>query len=167
MITIEQYLEYIQEQRGPRGKPSPSFAYELVHGKPAPSGRTGRCPSPTKQKRWNGMYVDANLKNEWLRDLNKIKNVEIRGVCEGHNEDWPAYVSFRISPEMEKNKPFLDKIAKTLSSYKYTVCGWDQGALGRPRFVCATPLYYGHPDKRAWIEWWSKLSDRIAKVVNT
>ena len=56
------YMQLLKEQVG-RGrglelgkggykkKPSPTFAYELVHGKAIPGGwRSGRCPLPHKTK---------------------------------------------------------------------------------------------------------------------
>jgi len=161
--------EQFQKEKGKGGfkkKPSPTFAYELVHGKPVPGGwRSGRYPLPHKTKNWKGVQVDFDLKNKWLDDLNSILNVEIRGSCAGHSEDWVSYIAFRINPSLEKDKTFLNKITQTLNKDKYTKCGWDIGTQNRPRFVCATPLL-PNKERAKWEKWWSTLADRIDQAVN-
>ena len=174
MITIKEYLEYIQEQRdkeigkgGIKRKPSPTFAYELVYGKSVPGDwRSGRYIGPHKTRLWNGMEVDAHLKDKWLSDLNKIPNVEIRGTCEGHDDDWPTYISFRVDPKYDKNKSFLNKVVKNLNRDKNTKCGWDLGTQDRPRLVCSAPLYYGCKKQNEWTKWWITLPSRLNKAVN-
>lgn len=168
----EYYLRHIQEQEIgragiPKKKPSPSFAYELVYKKPAPSNRRGRPPFPVEHKLWKGFTVDKHLKDKWLSDLNNIPNVEIRGSCEGHNKDWVSYVAFRLDPKYDNDKAFLKSVTKKLSHYPDTVCGYDIGTQGRPRFVVATPLFYGCDRQQDWEKWWNQIARRINKAVNS
>lgn len=177
MINLDGYLSYIQEQRGRKQelgkggvkkKPSPSFAYELVHKKSVPDGfRSGRYPGSHRTKKWNRIDVDAHLKDKWLTDLSKIPNVEIRGSCEGHGADWPSYISFRVNPKHDKDKTFLNKVIKELNKSKDTRCGWDVGTQNRPRFVCATPLFYGCKKQNEWVKWWNNIASRINSAVNS
>jgi len=167
----ENYLRQLQEQEIgkagiPKKKPSPSFAYELVYKKPAPPNRRGRPPFPVEHRVWKGLVVDKHLKDKWLSDLNNIPNVEIRGTCEGHNKDWVSYVAFRLDPKYDDNKAFLKSVAKKLSQYPNTVCGYDIGTQGRPRFVVATPLFYGCDKQKEWENWWNNIARRINKAVN-
>jgi len=171
MTTIGEYLNFIQGQHeigkgGAKRKPSPTFAWELVKGKKYPGWRRGRPDFHTDEKPWRGMSVDAHLKDKWLADLNNIPNVEIRGTCEGHNSEWPTYIAFRISPKIE-NRRKLNDVVKKLNRDKFTRCGYDIGTEGRPRFVCASPLYYKGPDQPAWVKWWNSIAVRINKAVNS
>jgi len=171
MDVIDKYLYYLQEQEIgrigiPKKKPSPSFAYELVYNKPAPKNRRGRPPFPTEHKVWNGMEVDKHLKDKWLKDLNNIPNVEIRGSCEGHSDEWITYIAFRLDPKFDKNKSFLNKVVSRLNKGKNTKCGFDIGTANRPRFICASPLYYKCKKHVDWIKWWESLSSRLNKAVN-
>jgi len=174
MTTIGEYLKYVQEKKdkreigkgGVKTKPSPTFAYELVYGKSVPGGwRTGRYPGPHKTRKWKGLDVDTHLENKWLNDLNKITGVEIRGTCEGHDKDWVTYIAFRIDLKFDKDKRKLNDVINKLNKDKNTKAGWDIGTKKRPRFVCASPLYYKCPKHNEWIKWWSTIASRISKSV--
>ena len=167
---IDKYLAEIQ-RGSPLRKPSPSLAYELINKKPCPSDRRGRYPGQVAEKSWKGVHVDKSLENKWLKDLNNLKNVEIRGTCSGHGPEggdsleWVTYVAFRVDPSME-NKANISKILKKLNSNKDTVAGSDIGMQGRPRFVVAAPLYYQCGKHTEWIKWWSNISKNINIAVN-
>jgi len=165
-MSLENYLNEIQQRGGPDRKPSPSFAYELVFNKSAPSNRRGRPPFVTTHKMWNGISIDSHLEDKWLNDLNNIPNVEMRGSCEGHNKEWVSFVSFRLSPKFDNNKSFLNKVVSNLNKDPNTVAGFDIGVQGRPRFVVATPLYYGCEKQDEWKKWWTTLASRLDKSVN-
>lgn len=172
---LNKYLQKIQEQHDPeygksglpKKKPSPSFAYELIFGKPAPSNRRGRPPFPVDHKEWKGMTVDKHLKDKWLKDINNISNCEIRGSCEGHAKDWPTYIAFRILPKNDKNKSLLNKIVDRLNKGKHTKCGWDIGMQNRPRFICTCPFFYTGKNDKEWNEWWTTISSRLNKAINS
>jgi hypothetical protein len=40
--------------------------------------------SGKQERRWRNMTVDANLRDEWLVDLNRMCILELRSICEGH-----------------------------------------------------------------------------------
>lgn len=167
---IDKYLAEIQ-RGSPRRKPSPSLAYEVINKKPCPPERRGRYPGNVEGKNWQGIHVDKSLKSKWLKDLNNIPNVEIRGSCSGHGPDggnsleWVTYVAFRIDPSME-NKGIINKIIRKLNSFKNTSAGSDIGMQGRPRFVVAAPLYDKCEKHKEWVEWWAKIASRINQAVN-
>lgn len=170
MKILNNYLQELQEDNkielgkgGIKRKPSPTFAYEVVYKKQVPGGwRRGRFPGKYETKTWRGIEVDSHLEDKWLDDLNKIKIIEMRGSCEGHSKDWITYIAFRLDPKHDKDKLYLDKVAKNLSKDKRTVCDWDIGTQERPRFVCAAKLWYG---EKEWESWWDTLASRIKKAV--
>ena len=171
-MLLENYLSELQEvdfgRRGQSGrKPSPSFAYELVFKKPAPSNRRGRPNFPTEHKMWNGINMDKHLEDKWLKDLNSIPNVEMRGSCEGHNAEWVSFIAFRLDPKYDNNKSFMNKVVTRLNKYPNTVSGFEIGMQGRPRFVVASPLYYGCEKQDEWKKWWTTLSSRLDKAINS
>jgi hypothetical protein len=146
-------------------KPSPTLAYEAVYGKsPKDKYRRGRPPFQVKEKIWNGIEVDYSLKNRWLENLNNIPNVEIRGTCAGHSEDWVSFVVFRITDDEILKK--VTRIVKELSSYKNTYSKYDIGMEGRIRIVCATNLYDGCENQKDWENWWNMLPYIINKAIN-
>jgi hypothetical protein len=145
-------------------KPAPSLAYEVVYGKLPPNNRGGRYPGQAETKKWKGIEVDKHLKDKWLRDLNNIKNVEIRSSCEGHAEDWITYVVFRLEPYLE-SKENVEKVAQTLTNYDNVYSGYDIGQQNRPRIVCAAPLWYNGPDQDKWEKWWDGIAKKIESAV--
>lgn len=169
MKILNNYLKSLQEQKnnelgkgGIKRKPSPTFAYELVYKKQIPGGwRGGRYPGNYNSKLWNGISVDEHLEDKWLNDLNKIKSIEMRGSCEGHSKDWISYIAFRLNPKYDKNKAYLSKVSQNLNKNKNVFCGWDVGTQGRPRFVCASKLWYG---QKGWEDWWISLAKKIRKA---
>jgi hypothetical protein len=169
-MILKNYLLFLEQHElgkgGVKTKPSPTFAWELVNKRKYPGWRRGRYPGKVEEKIWNGMGVDIHLENKWLNDLNKIKNVEIRGSCEGHDKEWVTYISFRVSPKYDKNESFLNKVCNNLNKHKFTVSGWDIGTQDRPRFVVASPLYYGCDKQYEWENWWNNIAKRIDKAVN-
>lgn len=176
MIIVDRYLSYLQEQhyiRGPRPgkKPAPTFAWELVHGKKYPGWRPGRAPGGAEERLYKGYYVDKHIKDKWLSDINRIKNIEIRSSCEGHGPpgemklDWSTYIGFRLDPSIE-SKSKANDVIKKLNRDKNTRAGWDIGMQKRPRIICAAPLYYKCAKHKEWLRWWDTLASRINKAVN-
>lgn len=137
---------------------SPSLAHKAVYGKEPSTYLRGRTTHP--QKTWNGIPVDKQLKDSWLKKLNNINGVEIRGSCAGHDKDRVSYVTFRLDPNRDKE---AKKIAKKLDQLKGTHAIADVGREGRPRIVVATKKWYG---KKGWADWWKKTPDQINKIVN-
>ena len=107
-MIINQYLKHIQESKViTRNANAPCAAFETVYGKKCPHKR-GRYEKPHKQKKWNDIMVDGHLKDKWLNDLSKIKEIEIRSSCEGHESTWVTYIIFRLNDKSKENKPYLN-----------------------------------------------------------
>ena len=117
-MLLENYLQEIQRGSSLR-KPSPTFAYELVYGKSPAGFRRGRFPGKYESKIWNGISVDSHLKDEWLDGLNSIKEIEMRGSCEGHTKEWITFITFRITNKSkESDEKYLDKILEKFTPSK-------------------------------------------------
>ncbi len=158
---LNKYLSRLTERKViSKSANAPCVAYELVYGKKCPHKR-GKNPSHG-QKLWNNFYVDENLDNKWLIDLNNIKEIEMRSSCEGHDKNWIAFVIFRLrNKSIEKNKNKLQQIIINIeSSDRLTKCAYDIGRQRRPRIIVAAPIWFKQP---LWEEWWSTLALRIKK----
>jgi len=161
--NIDKFLNILEERlKGIDRKPSPTIAWEIVYNNKMKEWRGGRYPYQHKTKIWNGMSVDYNLKDKWLNDLNNIKEIEIRGSCEGHDKDWVSYIAFRFKDSKYENKDYIENFVKKMKKHPNTFCDWDIGMEKRPRIVCATNLLFSE-NKKEWEEWWNSLSDRIKK----
>jgi len=168
MKSIQKYLQevtYWQKGEGSRfggsgKKNAPTFAWETVHGKEYPGGtKSGR--SGDKQRIWNGLGVDYDLKDKWLDDLSNIKNVQIRASCQGHppRGENPAFIIFRPKNESKSNI-----IVKKLHDGRLTFCKADTGNMGFTRICIATPLFAHGPKHKLWEKWWDTLAIRIQRA---
>jgi hypothetical protein len=45
------------------------------------------------EKRWRDFCVDKNLEEDWLERLNRLKSLNLVGVCEGHFDQRPSSAS--------------------------------------------------------------------------
>jgi len=150
-------------QRGQAGrKNAPMLAWETVHGKPYPGFKSGRVPN-AKERSWNGIMVDTELKNEWLEALNNISQITVRSSCQGHKPEgeWPSFIIIRL-----KNESKVNKVVKQLHDGKFTFCKAERGPQGFMRVCIATPLYAKGSKHNLWEKWWSTLPARIQKAVN-
>jgi hypothetical protein len=136
---------------------SPSLAYKAIHGKVPKKYIPGKTAHP--QKIWKGIPIDKELKTKWIKNLNSMKNIEMRGSCAGHGPDRTSYVVFRLKPGQDKRA--VD-VAKHLNKIPDIYSISDVGREGRPRIVAASKTYYG---KKDWDKWWDKLPDSINKSV--
>ncbi len=142
-------------------KNAPTFAWETVHNKSYKGFKSGRIPG-SKEKLWNGIYIDYNLKEKWLKDLNNIKEIEIRSSCQGHppKGEWPSFVIFRM---IDNSKYNVKNIVNKLHNGKDTFCKYEIGNNNQIRICVATLYYYGCEENNKWEKWWNTLSDKIKK----
>ena len=49
---------------------------------PIKQAELGSCPE--HQRVWRDRFVDKNLKDEWLEQLNNLKTLNLISICEGH-----------------------------------------------------------------------------------
>ena len=138
---------------------SPSLAYKAVHGKAPKEFLSGKTGHP--QKLWKNIPVDKEIKVKWLKKLNTMKDIEMRGSCSGHGPNRTSYIVFRLPPKQDK---YAKKVAKRLNKMRGVYSISDVGSEGRPRIVVASKTWHGHP---GWENWWNNLPSRIEKnVVN-
>jgi hypothetical protein len=81
-----------------------------------------------KQERmWRNITVDANLREEWLVDLNGMRALELRSICEGHVA--------RVDP-LSRNAHINAAIREPLQPYFHR--HWDdlQEPIGRLVATC-------------------------------
>jgi hypothetical protein len=104
--------------------------------------------------------VDKEIHNSWLKKLNNMEDIEVRGSCAGHGKERPSYISFRMK-DKKKDKN-AKKVAKNLNKIRGVHAISEIGAQGRPRIVVATKNYAG---KKGWKYWWKHLPDRISRSI--
>jgi len=163
MKLYEQFL-FERSQIITKNASSPCAAYEAVHGKVCPHRKfgpgRGRYPGAHSTKTWNGMNVDGHLKDQWLRDLNMISQIELRSVCEGHDSDWLTHVAFRFRDP--KYNMRAATIQRKLEGDGVTKTASGIGKEGRLRVLVAANLWYGQP---GWEKWWAALPGRLKSAV--
>ena len=131
---------------------APTFAYNTIYGKNPKSFLTGRTDSP--KKLWNGLSVDAGLKDKWLNDLNGLK-VEIRSSDEGKSKERPAFIIFRMPEKYDKlHKKMVKELDKNNDLYVKS----DIGMSNRPRICVANKIKKGD---KGWSKWWDALPKKI------
>jgi hypothetical protein len=136
---------------------APMMAYKTVYGKYPEEPMRGRTDYPKKE--WKGLWVDKNLKNEWLEKLNSI-GVEIKSTEEGKDKMRVAAVTFRLPEEKDD---LYKEVEKQLKKEKDLKVSSDIGVEGRPRICVAKDIWVG---KEGWEEWWSSLPKKIERAFN-
>lgn len=140
---------------------SPELAYKIVYGKMPPKFMRGRTDDP--KKTWNNITVDQDLKDEWLKDLNSIKNIEIRASCAGHSSERVAYVVFRPNNQTDD---YCKKVVSKLKQCKNTKAGYDIGNKNQFRICVTTKNWFNKtPNNKLWYEWWGNLADCIRRAI--
>lgn len=139
------------------GRPvnSPTLASIAVFGEGAKWLR-GRTAHPTRI--WRGIEVDEHLTDEWLDELNRLPDIEVRASCEGHRDGdgfRPTYLIFRLLPEKDSK---AESVAEVLSKEEGVYSLADIGSEARPRIVVAAKLAYSDP---GWQEFWSGMANRV------
>jgi len=137
---------------------APTFAYKTVYGKEPKTFLFGRTDAP--KKIWNGLQVDAGLKDKWLNNLNNLP-VEIRSSDEGKSKERPAFIIFRMPEKYDKlHKKMVNELDKNKDIYANS----EVGMAGRPRICVANKVKKG--DKN-WEKWWNSLPGKIDKAYSS
>ena len=137
---------------------SPTFAYQAVYGKLPDKPMRGRSGSP--KRIWNGMEIDEHLKDEWLKELNSIPEIEMRASDEGKSEERVAFIVFRMKDLKDDCK--VQAISDRLGKLKGIYSKYDTGQGDRLRIVIAGKIKYGDKD---WEDWWNGLSGKIKNII--
>lgn len=131
---------------------APTFAYQTVYGEDPPHFLRGRTNSPKKE--WRGLYVDAELKDEWLDQLNALP-IDVRSTEEGKSDMRPAFMMFRMPPQLDELH--VDMV-NNLDKHSDLFVGANVGQGGRPRICVANRITNQDPE---WSRWWSELPSKI------
>lgn len=131
---------------------APTFAYQTVYGRDPPQFLRGRTNSP--KKLWKGLYVDEGLKDEWLEDLNALP-IDIRSSEEGKNDLRPAFVMFRMPPDLDD---LHQDMTEQLGEFSDLITASSIGQGARPRICVANKLTKHDPE---WEKWWNELPSKI------
>ncbi len=134
---------------------APMMAYKTVYGKFPEEPLKGRTDSHKKE--WKDLWVDKNLKKEWLEKLNSI-GVEIRSTEEGKDKVRVAAVIFRMPKGKDK---LYNEVKKNLKEDKDLFVSSDIGMGRRPRICVAKDIWRG---KEGWEEWWNSLPRKIERA---
>lgn len=156
MNTIALFLENSMMFNNRRMN-APEFAYYTIYKKMPSTPLRGRID--TEHKTWNGILVDAPLKDEWLNELNTIKNIEIRSSCAGHSKERVTFVIFRPK---NQDEDYVKTIVDKLNKCKDTFANYNLGVQGFYRICVTTKNYYDeNKDNKKWATWWKKLPNCI------
>lgn len=138
---------------------APMIAYKAVYGKLPAEPIPGQSGTPRKE--WNGLQVDAHIKDKWLDKINNIKGIEIRSTEEGKSDERVAHVIFRFKNKIHDTA--AQGIANSIGQNPdyYTLV--DEGTEGRPRIVVAGQVQYG---KAGWSAWWDDIGNVIERAMS-
>lgn len=140
---------------------SPQLAFKAVYGYYPSTMYRGRTFS--EKRMWNGIEVDGPLKDEWLDSLNKIRGIEIRSSCAGHDANRVAFIVFR---PYRQDENYVKQVVKKLKKCPRTFSIYDIGNRGKFRIVVATDNWHRMSGSNLnWEKWWEQISHCIEKAV--
>lgn len=159
MKYLDNYLNYIFEQQNSRtrGMNAPEFAYYTLYGK-KPDRIRGRTDEHAKKK-ISGIEIDRDIPSKTIKELFKIKEIEMRSSCQGSSEIRPSFIIFRPKNQDEK---YVKKLVKNLNKQNEIKSQYDLGQQGKYR-ICVTWKTWAGKDGNE--EWWLSLPDKIRKSV--
>jgi len=137
---------------------SPTFAYYAVYDKLPDIPLKGKTDSP--KKIWNDIEVDEHLKDEWMKELNSIPEIEIRASDEGKSDERVAFIVFRMKDSKDDCK--VQAISNKLNEMEGLYSKYDTGQEDRLRIVVAGKIKLGDKD---WEEWWNSLAGNIKNII--
>lgn len=155
MITLlNEYINYLFETTQSNMN-APEFAYyTLYNKKPKPGQIRGRTGSHYKKK-INGIEIDKRIPSKTIKELFKIKEIEMRSSCQGENEERPSYIIFRPINQDEK---YVKKLVNNLNKQKEIKSNYDIGRQGKYR-ICVTWKTWS--EKEGNEKWWKELPNKI------
>jgi hypothetical protein len=137
---------------------APEFAYRCLYNKPANPPIYGREASHPSRM-YNGIPIDKNIPLAAIKNLNKIKDIELTSSCQGDSDRHLSFVIFRA---LNRDEKYSESIVKKLNKYKDVSCCYDIGQAELPRIVVTTRLL-GDQDIKKFEKWWMNLSVIIKK----
>lgn len=159
MLNINKLVAYTVEQRDLQVN-APTFIYNIAYNKKPPSLR-GR--SNHKQKKFKDILVDKKIPTKSLKDLNKIKEIEMRASCQGDSYDKPTFIIFR---PIDQDKDKIKKLVKNLNRFSNVKAGSDMGNDGKYRIGITSPdLWYNKEKIKMFNTFWEELPIIIRKSI--
>lgn len=73
---------------------------------------TGGLPQNTGKK-WQGLDVDLELKDDWLGRMNAIPGITVTGTCAGHPEVTPNPTRYLRQHILDFSRPFISFVIET------------------------------------------------------
>lgn len=146
---------------------SPQFAYKIMYGKMDPTFTGKLYFTPKKLIHLNNnsqIYVDENLKEEWIHKLNNINSIDIRSTCEGHDSKYITHIIFRPN---DQNLDQIKAKIKILNKLPDTKSNFDIGNGGLYRIGIATKNWYrSNADNTKWKNWWENSIKSLEETFN-
>lgn len=163
MITIEENRNFFgnfnpQDQKFYK-KNASTFAYEILYNKPATNIITPPFPRHST-KNIGGIDVDAGIPTVAIKDLNKIKNIQIRATCQGSDSNHPTYVIFRTENQTE---PFVNDVVRYINNVAPFKAKAEKGNNGYFRIGVTAMSWYG---RKNFQKFWELISQTIDNAVN-
>jgi len=139
-----------------------TMAYQTVYNK-LPINPIRRQFNNT-EKLYHGMFVDSELDNKWLDDLNNIDEVEITSVCSGHDADRISHVIFK---PINQDVYYLEQIVNTLNNNRFKTKSMKNIGMGGHYRICVATRnwYVDGQNNDSWRNWWQDIATRIKKAV--
>jgi hypothetical protein len=155
---IDVILELFNKDRyrGPSKENAPTFIYKILYGKEPRTPIRGMINS--EEKLYKGIYIDKNIPDDSLDELNSIKEIEIRSSCEGHSPERPTFIIFRLKNNSDEKRVKI--LVEKLNRYKDIKAGYGYGNMDELRIGVTTNLYYDKNPKKFEI-WWLELPKKI------
>jgi len=141
---------------------SPTFAYYTLYGKYPDFPIRGKSDSPKKE--YNGIFVDENLKNEWLDRLNNLP-VEIKSTEEGKDDVRVSHVAFRLYEPYCYDEYQLKEISDKINKYDGYYSSINLGMENKWRLIVCGNNWIDRTTIDEWEQWWEKLLDILENIL--
>jgi len=153
MIKLfEKYKIFHNEQKQKLN--SPTFAYYTLYRKYPDFAIRGK--SDSAKKLYNGIYVDKNLKIEWLNKLNKLP-IEIKSTEEGKDNIRISHAAFRLYEPDCYNEQKAKEISNNINKYTNFYSSIDFGMENKWRIMVCGSNWMNKTTIKDWEKWWENL----------
>lgn len=133
---------------------APEFAYYTLYGYVPSGGIRGRGENHPK-KYIDEIEIDRDIPTKAIKELFKIKDIEMRSSCQGSSKERPSFIIFR--PQNQKES-YVKSFVKKLDKQKNIKASYNLGKKNKFR-ICITGYTWAGKDDNE--EWWISLSKKI------
>lgn len=150
---LDKYINYLFEG-AQENLNAPEFAFYTLYGKVPKGGLRGRGADHPKKKVM-GIEIDKDIPTKAIKELFKIKEIEMRSSCQGSDEKRPSFIIFR---PFKQNKIYVKRLVDNLNKQKEIKAAYNIGKGNKFR-VCVTWKTWA--GKEGNEEWWLSLPNKI------